>query len=106
MKLDIRPVRSSWLQSYCIQGMAHTGRIVYLATGLQLALLGLAVWGAIQSVRRQNWSISFVQIALLGLGLFLLLWEARSRYIVSFLPLLAVCGVWGLCMEQKKAPGL
>lgn len=106
MKLDIRPVRSSWLQSYCIQGMAHTGRTVYLATGLQLALLGLAVWGAIQSVRRQNWSISFVQIALLGLGLFLLLWEARSRYIVSFLPLLAVCGVWGLCMEQKKAPGL
>lgn len=106
MKLDIRPVRSSWLQSYCIQGMAHTGRIVYLATGLQLALLGPAVWGAIQSVRRQNWSISFVQIALLGLGLFLLLWEARSRYIVSFLPLLAVCGVWGLCMEQKKAPGL
>lgn len=86
--------------------MAHTGRTVYLATGLQLALLGLAVWGAIQSVRRQNWSISFVQIALLGLGLFLLPWEARSRYIVSFLPLLAVCGVWGLCMEQKKAPGL
>lgn len=106
MKLDIRPVRSSWLQSYCIQGMAHTGRTVYLATGLHLALLGLGVWGAVRGAWRRNWSMAFVQIALLGLGLFLLLWEARSRYIVSFLPLLALCGVWGLCAGQKQTPGL
>ena len=72
-----------------------------------LPYYGVAVLWVGYALARPLYTIpSFLLVGILSLGLFLLLWEARSRYIVSFLPLLAVCGVWGLCMEQKKAPGL
>lgn len=106
MKLDIAPVRATPLQGYCIQGLPHTGRTVYVSTGLQLALLGFAVWGAVRGIRRRDYRPAFVQMAVLGLGLFLLVWEARSRYIVSFLPLAALCGVWGLWPASRPKAGL
>ena len=79
---------------------------MYVSTGLQLALLGFAVWGAVRGIRRRDYRPAFVQMAVLGLGLFLLVWEARSRYIVSFLPLAALCGVRGLWPASRPKAGL
>lgn len=89
MKLDIGSVhKGNPLQAYFIQGMRHTGRAVYAALGVQAALLaGLAAAGARSAFRRRH-RATVLRVAVLGLALFLLLWEARSRYLVNFLPVM------------------
>ena len=89
MKLDIGSVhKGNLLQAYFIQGMRHTGRAVYAALGVQAALLaGLAVAGVRSAFQRRH-RATVLRVAVLGLALFLLLWEARSRYLVNFLPVM------------------
>lgn len=89
VKLDIGSVhKGNPLQAYFIQGMQHTGRAVYAGLGVQAALLaGLAAAGA-RAARRGDHRAAVLRVAVLGLALFLLLWEARSRYLVNFLPVM------------------
>lgn len=96
VKLDIGPVHlGNPLQSYCIQGMQHTGRTMYFGLSVHLILLiGMAL-GAYDAVKRQKMNPAVLQIAVLGLIVFLMIWETRSRYLVNFLPLMAVLGVQG-----------
>ena len=59
-----------------------------MAVGVQAALLaGLAVAGVRSAFRRRH-RATVLRVAVLGLALFLLLWEARSRYLVNFLPVM------------------
>ena len=89
MKLDIGNVhKGNPLQAYFVQGMPHTGRAVYAALGMQTALLaGLAAAGVRSALRRDH-RATVLRVAVLGLTLFLLLWEARSRYLLNFLPVM------------------
>ncbi len=103
IKLDIRPVHmGNPLQEYCIQGMPHLGRTGYAAMGMQIALLVAITLSAAKAVWKKENSLIVVRLAVFGVALFLLLWEARSRYLVNYLPLLLLAGlVWQ--PTEKKA---
>ncbi|WP_367924175.1 glycosyltransferase family 39 protein [uncultured Ruthenibacterium sp.] len=91
MKLDIGSVhKGNFLQEYFIQGMRHTGRSVYAALGIQVAMLAGLAAASVNAARRRDHRATVLRVAVLGLALFLLLWEARSRYLLNFLPVMLV----------------
>lgn len=90
-KLDRAAVRPSFLHPFVIFTGARFKLFFYASGGLQGGMLAWCGYGALRSAAKREDSLSFVRVALLGLVLFLLLWETRSRYLVNFLPLFLLC---------------
>ena len=68
-------------------------------------ILLLLVSGVYHLIRPGFTIILLCSLALLGIGLFLLLWEARSRYLIQFTPLIVLCGMDGV-IRLKQLLGL
>lgn len=97
VKLNQNPVTPNRLHEWVVPGAQYVGRLCYAADAWQLCMLALCAWGTVKAVHRRDCSLTVVRVAVFGLLLFLLLWEARSRYIVNFLPLFLLCAGAGLC---------
>ncbi len=65
----------------------------YASYGLLAAILFWGLLAAIRSFMRKNHALSFVRVALFGLVLTLLIWQAEARYLVGFLPLFLLCAL-------------
>ena len=87
--------------AFIIPGAKHVRWPYTLADAWQLALWILCAVGALNAARRRDADFAVGRMAVFGLLLFLLLWEARSRYIVNFLPLILLCGADGLNLNKK-----
>ena len=92
MKLRQAPERLNLLHRLCLFEFRGFALLEYPVTGLHLAGVALAGFAALRRRREAG----FLMTAAFGLGLFLLVWEARSRYLVNFLPILILCAVCGL----------
>lgn len=95
-KLDRGPVYPNVLHKFIIAGEPYAGFLYYAADGWQLCLLSLCAAGAVLAMRRRERGLTVARAAVFGLLLFLLIWEARSRYLVQFLPLLLLCAMSAL----------
>lgn len=91
-KLRQAPQRLNLLHRLCLFDFRGFALLEYPVTGLHLAGVALAGFAAL----RRRREAAFLMTAAFGLGLFLLAWEARSRYLVNFLPILILCAVCGL----------
>ena len=92
--LDDGPVRENALSQIVLEGRPLYGAYSAVCSGVWYAALVLAALGILSDMRRRDLRLAIPAIALLGMLLFLLLWEARSRYMFSFTPvvlLLAAC---------------
>ncbi len=78
---------------FIIPGEPYVGPLYYLADAWQLGLWILCGASAARAVKRRDSRLAFARLALFGLLVFLLLWEARSRYIVNYLPVFILCAV-------------
>lgn len=61
-----------------------------------IALVAGAVWAALRK-ERESETVTVARVAIWGLALLLLVWETRSRYLVSFIPLYAMCEAAFIC---------
>mgnify|MGYP003433817205 FL=1 len=95
-KLDQSGLHDTYLRQFFLAGFPYFGAVSHLCTGLWFAILCGSVLGAAKAAHRGAHHATVVRIAVIGLTLFLLLWEARSRYLVNFLPLILICGASGL----------
>ncbi len=95
-KLDTGPKYPNPLHEWIVGGGKYAGILYYAADSLQLCLLALCAWGGLRAARRGETGLAVLRVAWFGLGLFLLIWEARSRYLVNFLPLFLLCAADGL----------
>lgn len=95
-KLDTGPKNPNPLHEWIVPGGKFAGILYYAADGLQLCLLAMCAWGSLCAAHRDQTRASFLRVAWFGLGLFLLIWEARSRYLVNFLPIFLLCAAGGL----------
>lgn len=86
-KLDRGARYPNPLHLFIVPNAPYAGFLYYLADGAQLCLLALCAVGAWRAARRPD-GLTAARVAVFGLLLFLLVWEARSRYLVQFLPLL------------------
>jgi len=92
-KIAIEPVSGSELLKYLsLDGTHYTATAAVLAAS-QLLLLFLLAFGACRNVLSRESEIdvnAVARLAVLGLAVFLLIWETRSRYLINFTPYLAL----------------
>lgn len=99
--LDDLPVRRNWLSSVVLERKKHYPVYGAVCTGMHMACLLLAFAGCMRDIRRRDTSLALVYIAMFGVMLFLMIWEARSRYLLNFVPLLLLLG----CAFAAQQPG-
>ena len=93
--LDDGPVRENVVSSFVLEGRAHYGAYGALTTGIWLAQLTLALAACVRDIRRRDVSGAMLYVAFFGATLFLMLWEARSRYLFGFVPVLLLLAARG-----------
>ena len=93
--LDDEPIRENAVSSFVLEGRAHYGAYGALTTGIWLAQLTLALAACVRDIRRRDVSGAMLYVAFFGATLFLMLWEARSRYLFGFVPVLLLLAARG-----------
>lgn len=93
--LDDGPIRENAVSSFVLEGRAHYGAYGALTTGIWLAQLTLALAACVRDIRRRDVSGAMLYVAFFGATLFLMLWEARSRYLFGFVPVLLLLAARG-----------
>lgn len=74
----------------------RNGGYIYYCQSFQLLLLASFLRFGLIQIKTPDRSPLFVcALAVLGLGLFLLVWEVRSRYLIHFAPFMLLCSVAG-----------
>ena len=97
-KLAMGPTQphSFWAEIF-FEGRAHFSLFLRYANGLMLCMLLYLLAGALQ---KQSRDVLFAaRLSVCGLFFFLLIWEARSRYLINYVPvllLLFAAAAWGM----------
>ena len=85
--LDDGPVRENAVSACVLEGRPLYGAYMAVCSGVWFAALLLAAAAVYADIRRRDVSTAIIAVSVFGMLLFLLLWEARSRYMFSFVPL-------------------
>lgn len=93
-KLARQPINNTSLHHYII-GEQNTGFIYLSQFSHVIVLVGILI-GAVKSYKKPTEYIRPIHICILGVFLFLIIWETRSRYLVCFLPVLIYASFYGL----------
>ena len=97
-KLKRDPLYESWLHGYVLQTGEHFPELVRWTSGFHVVLLLLMLLSVGKGMMTHSVdSMSLVRLVILGVMLFLFVWETRSRYIVNVTPLFAAMAVDGSC---------
>ncbi len=84
--LNINPINETNLRNFLIKNdTRYIG--IYFTKGIQYLFLMCLLLGCMVNFRSNNKEIDYIRLAILGLMIFLLFWETRSRYLVNFIPL-------------------
>ena len=94
--LDKAAVSGCELHNYVIYLGDKFYYLGYGSLGLLLSMLVLIAFGLIASVYKKDNTALMPAISLVGLTIFLLLWEAQPRYILNFLPIFILMTVLGI----------
>ena len=76
----------------------------HIATALLAAQMMIACTACLAAIRRRDTSAAPLYIALLGVFLFLCIWESRGRYFFQFVPLLLCAGAMPLEGIKRNKP--
>ncbi len=101
MKLRQSPVEYNLLHNFLLFEFGGFGITAYFSTSALLASLLFMAAGAAIAAKNKRHEIAFLPLSLLGITFFLLMWEARSRYLVNFIPIIVICAVYGVFALAK-----
>lgn len=99
--LDDKPVRENIVSAFVLEGRRFYASCGALFTGVYMAHMLFALLGCLRDIRRRDVSLSLAYIAMFGMMLFLMIWEARSRYLLSFVPVMLLLS----CAFLSRLPG-
>jgi 4-amino-4-deoxy-L-arabinose transferase-like glycosyltransferase len=102
VKLD-RGAKYTAMHSYLLPMKSNQNYVyIYFCQIVNLSLLSLILLSGWRQLRnRQITLISVCALSLFGLGVFLLVWEARSRYLINFAPMILLCSLDGLLYVKR-----
>lgn len=83
----------------------HNQAYRVIMNAMQFMLLALVCIGAYLT-RHDRSAISIIKLSIIGLTLFLLAWETRSRYLINYLPLLLIFAAYTLDQMPQQIPKL
>ena len=102
-KLSRKPVEENFLHQFVLNKGNYFDILFCVSTGYILALYLFMVFAAILKRNDNKFNyILLLQCILLGIWLFLLIWETRSRYLVNFVPLMIVLATLSLNLIYEK----
>lgn len=109
--LDDTPAEESRLSSYLLFSGENYSAYQHLTTGVFWAILIFMICsGLIECFDSRSATASYMapRLAVFGLLLFLVFWEARSRYIINFIPFIYLSAVFAAdplqgCLRQGYA---
>lgn len=84
--LDDKPLRMNAVSSVVLEGQPHYTLYMALCTGISMAHLLMAAAGCLRDIKKHDLRAAMLYIAMFGAMLFMMFWEARSRYIWGFVP--------------------
>jgi hypothetical protein len=95
--LSLRPVRKNMLHEFLsISGRYH---VLYVAISMLywFILMLLVFVASIKCYVKKTFDkMAIIFMPLLMLALFLLIWESNARYLLNMIPLIIICGVYGI----------
>lgn len=86
--LDDNPVRENAVSRIVLSGRQYYTRYLGVTSGIFFAQLLFALISCIRDLRRRETDMAVGYVAAFGMMLFLMLWEARSRYFFGFVPVI------------------
>ncbi len=95
-KLDRAVVRPNGLHEYIIYLGSRFSLLGNYSLALFMMMLVLIVFAVFMGIKSKDTSAVMPAMSLIGVTIFLLIWEARSRYILNFLPLFILMAVFGI----------
>lgn len=101
--LDDNPVRENAVSSAVLEGRPHYALYSAVCSGIFMAQLALAAFCCLRDIRRRDTRMAMLYIAVFGMLLFLMLWEARSRYLFSFVPVILLLAATHAAKEEERA---
>lgn len=102
---DDYPVAPEWLKALLLPGGGAYGLWRAVCGGVHMAQIALALAGALRQFKSGGGRLAGAKyLCLLGLLLFLSMWETSKRYWINFMPLLVLCAADGaMPLPRKKA---
>lgn len=101
------PQRANWTHRFILEGQPGYMPLVYYSQGYLYMLQLLVLAGAVLAIRRAApGPLTLGRMSVLGLVLFLSLWETKARYAFHFTPLLlllAAGAVLALCRQWRES---
>jgi len=104
--LQRRPVHNSWLQGIFFRNGSNYFLYSAYCTLFQFFLLAMVGISLVQGFRNRQLDTAVMwKLALFGLFLFLAFWEAKSRYVMHFTPVLLLIAVDTVVKNKARASG-
>lgn len=105
--LDDGPIRENVISSVVLEGRPLYKVYLALTSGIWYAMIAYASLSVYADMRRRDFTCAIPVIAVLGIQLFLLLWEARQRYIFGYVPLVLLLAAGyvsrpSLCLDAVR----
>ena len=100
--LDDAPLRPNILSEFVLYDGAYYSFYVDLCGGIWFAHLAAAALACLKDAEKRRFDLAIPAIAFLGLMIFEMLWEARSRYMFNFAPLILVVSACGLTRRAEQ----
>lgn len=97
--LDDGPLRENAVSAVVLEGRPYYALYAAMCTGMAMAHMLLTALGTARALRARDTRTALPAVALVGIILFLLLWEARGRYSFGFMPALLLLSCDCVCRE-------
>lgn len=95
-KLQRQPENKSIIHEFVLKKGKYFDYFFYISTGFVLAMYVIMLSGCILDLKNNLDEKTLLRCSLLGIMLFLILWENRSRYLVNFVPIMIVLSTLSL----------
>ena len=105
--LDDGPLRENAVSAVVLEGRPYYALYAAVCTGIAMAHMLLAALGTWRALRARDTRTALPAVAMVGIILFLLIWEARGRYGFGFMPALLLLSCDCVCREGPllRSPG-
>lgn len=104
--LDDGPVRENAVSSFVLEGRRFYGLYMGVCSGIwsaHLLLIALSLW---LDMKQRDLRAAIPAVALLGMLMFLMLWESRGRYMFSFVPVALLLSMGGAARARTLGQAL
>ena len=99
-KISIDPIAISDIHLIVLEDGKYFPVYQAYAQSCHLAMLPMICFSCVKavftSISKTPGLLHVLQITILGVAIFLIIWETRSRYLVNMLPLFALCEAWSI----------